>query len=126
MEGVAVVPCTRAGNRPGKTVARAEGGFSYDSSRFKLIDLPGTYTLLSNSPNEEITRTFLLFGQPDVTIVVVDATRLESNLNLVLQVLKITPSAVVALDLIDEAERRGISVDDRKLSRELGVPIVPI
>lgn len=114
------------GNWPGKTVTRAEGGYSYDSSRFKLIDLPGTYSLLSNSPDEEIARNFLLFGRPDVTIVVVDATRLESNLNLVLQVLEITPSAVIALNLIDEAGRHGISVDDRKLSRELGVPVVPV
>src|SRR3989339_1811154 len=70
------------GNWPGKTVGRAEGGFEFNNSRYKLIDLPGTYSLLSTSTDEEIARDFILFGQPDVTIVVVDATRLERNLNL--------------------------------------------
>ena len=113
------------GNWPGKTVARAEGGFEYDGSRFKLVDLPGTYSLLSNSPDEQIARDFILFGQPDVTVIVVDATRLERNLNLALQVLEITSRAVVCLNLVDEAERHGIVVDDRHLARELGVPVVP-
>ena len=69
------------GNWPGKTVSRAEGAFEYDSKRYKMVDLPGTYSLLSTSLDEEIARNFLLFGQPDVTVVVVDATRLERNLN---------------------------------------------
>lgn len=72
------------GNWPGKTVARAEGGYKYQSRRFKIVDLPGTYSLLSTSTDEEIARDFILFGQPDVTVVVVDANRLERNLNLVL------------------------------------------
>ncbi len=113
------------GNWPGKTVTRAEGGFSYDDKKFKLIDLPGTYSLLSTSEDEEIARNFILFGQPDVTIVVVDATRLERNLNLVLQILEITPNTIVCLNLIDEAERHGIEVDERTLARELGVPVIP-
>ncbi|MEW5982890.1 MAG: FeoB small GTPase domain-containing protein [Acidobacteriota bacterium] len=113
------------GNWPGKTVARAEGGFEYGGSRFKLIDLPGTYSLLSNSPDEQIARDFILFGQPDVTVIVADATRLERNLNLALQVIEITPRAVVCLNLIDEARRHGITVDDRQLARDLGVPVVP-
>lgn len=113
------------GNWPGKTVARAEGGFDYDGSRFKLVDLPGTYSLLSNSPDEQIARDFILFGQPDVTVIVVDATRLERNLNLALQVLEITSRAVICLNLVDEADRHGITVDDRQLARELGVPVVP-
>jgi len=113
------------GNWPGKTVGRAEGGFSYGDKRFKLIDLPGTYSLLSTSYDEEIARDFILFGQPDVTVIVADATRLERNLNLVLQVLEITDRAVICLNLMDEARRHGLTVDDRRLARDLGVPVVP-
>ena len=113
------------GNWPGKTVMRAEGGFSYGGKRYKLVDLPGTYSLLTTSTDEEIARNFILFGRPDVTVVVVDATQLERNLNLVIQVLEITDRAVVCLNLVDEAERHGIQVDDRRLARDLGVPVVP-
>jgi len=113
------------GNWPGKTVARAEGGFEYTGHRYKLVDLPGTYSLLSTSVDEQIARDFLLFGRPDVTIVVADATRLERNLNLVLQVLEITNRAVLCLNLMDEARRSGITIDDRQLARDLGVPVVP-
>jgi ferrous iron transport protein B len=113
------------GNWPGKTVARAEGGYSYADNRYKLVDLPGTYSLLSTSLDEQIARDFILFGQPDVTVIVVDATRLERNLNLVLQILEITERAVVCLNLMDEAKRHGITVDDRQLARDLGVPVVP-
>lgn len=113
------------GNWPGKTVSRAEGGFEYRAHRFKLVDLPGTYSLLATSLDEEIARDFILFGQPDVTVVVVDATRLERNLNLVLQVLEITGRVVVCLNLMDEAERHGLRVDHRRLARDLGVPVVP-
>jgi len=113
------------GNWPGKTIARAEGGFSYGDKRYKLVDLPGTYSLLSASPDEEIARDFILFGQPHVTVVVVDATRLERNLNLVLQVLQITNRVVVCTNLIDEARTRGLTLDTRGLARDLGVPVVP-
>jgi ferrous iron transport protein B len=113
------------GNWPGKTVSRAEGGFKYGEQRFKLVDLPGTYSLLATSLDEEIARDFILFGQPDVSVVVVDATMLERNLNLVLQVLEITDRVVVCLNLMDEAERNGLKVDDRRLARDLGVPVVP-
>jgi Fe2+ transport system protein B len=113
------------GNWPGKTVTRAEGGFEFNSKRYKLIDLPGTYSLLSTSTDEEIARDFILFGRPDVTIIVVDATRLERNLNLVLQVLEITDRAIICLNLMDEAARRGIDIDVRALSRELGIPVIP-
>lgn len=112
------------GNWPGKTVTRAEGGFVYANKRFKLVDLPGTYSLLSTSTDEEVARDFILFGQPDVTVIVVDATRLERNLNLVLQVLEITDRAVICLNLMDEAKRHHIDVDARRLAKELGVPVV--
>ncbi|MBL1212354.1 MAG: iron transporter FeoB [Ignavibacteriae bacterium] len=113
------------GNWPGKTVTRAEGGFQFNNSKYKLVDLPGTYSLLSTSTDEEVARDFILFGQPDVTVVVVDATRLERNLNLVLQVLEITDRVVVCLNLMDEARRHNLSVDERTLMKELGVPVVP-
>jgi ferrous iron transport protein B len=113
------------GNWPGKTVGRAEGAFQYADKRFKIVDLPGTYSLLSTSDDEEIARDFILFGQPDVTVIVVDATRLERNLNLVLQVLEITDRAVLCLNLIDEASRHNIKIDDRLLSKNLGIPVVP-
>lgn len=114
------------GNWPGKTVTRAEGGFQFAGRRYKLVDLPGTYSLLSASDDEAVARDFLLFGRPDCTVVVVDAGALERNLYLVLQVLEITDRAVVAVNLIDEATRRGITVDTRSLARDLGVPAVPI
>ncbi len=114
------------GNWPGKTVTRAEGSYSYGGKRYKVIDLPGTYSLLSTSTDEEIARDCILFGSPDVTVVVADATRLERNMNLVLQVLEITDRAVLALNLMDEARRHGISVDDRTLMKELGIPVVPL
>jgi GTPase len=114
------------GNWPGKTVTRAEGGFQFNGVRYKLVDLPGTYSLLSASHDEEIARDFLLFGTPDCTIVVADATALERNLNLVLQVLEITDKVVLAVNLMDEARRKGIEVDMRSLSRDLGVPAMPV
>ena len=113
------------GNWPGKTVARAEGVFQHNGSSYRLVDLPGTYSLLAATVDEEVARDYLLFGQPDVTVIVVDATRLERNLNLVLQVLEITDRAVICLNLVDEAQRHGIEVDAAKLSGLLGVPVVP-
>lgn len=112
------------GNWPGKTVARAEGGFALGGERFKLVDLPGTYSLMTTTVDEEIARNFILFARPDVTVVVVDANHLERNLNLVFQVLEITDRAVVCLNLVDEAKRHGHTIDERRLSRDLGVPVV--
>ena len=112
------------GNWPGKTVTRAEGGFLYNRRSYKLVDLPGTYSLLATSADEEVARDFLLFGEPDVTIVVLDACRLERNLNLALQVMEITDRVVICLNLMDEARRQQIEVDVPQLERELGVPVV--
>ncbi len=114
------------GNWPGKTVTRAEGAFEFNKVRYKLVDLPGTYSLLSASQDEEVARDFILFGQPDCTIVVTDATALERNLNLVMQVTEITDKVVVAVNLMDEARRKGLDVDTRSLARDLGVPAIPI
>ena len=114
------------GNWPGKTVTRAEGGYQFNGVRYKLVDLPGTYSLLSASQDEEVARDFILFGQPDCTVVVTDATALERNLNLVMQVMEITDRVVVAINLMDEAKRKGLEVDARSVSRDLGIPAVPI
>jgi ferrous iron transport protein B len=113
------------GNWPGKTVTRAEGGFEFNNSKYKLVDLPGTYSLLSTSTDEEVARDFILFGQPDVTVIVADVTRLERNLNLILQILEITERAVLCLNLMDEAERNKIKIDERMLSKDLGIPVIP-
>jgi Fe2+ transport system protein B len=113
------------GNWPGKTVTRAEGGFEYNAKKYKLVDLPGTYSLLSTSEDEEAARDFILFGKPDVTVIVVDANRLERNLNLVLQILEITDRAVLCLNLMDEAKRNNTMIDERTLARDLGIPVVP-
>lgn len=113
------------GNWPGKTVVRAEGAFAHDGDRMKVVDLPGTYSLQAGSVDEEVARDFVLFGRPDVTVVVIDATRLERNLNLTLQILEITDRVVVFLNLMDEARRHGIAVDAGKLEAELGVPVIP-
>lgn len=113
------------GNWPGKTVTRAEGGYGYNDKKYKIVDLPGTYSLLSTSQDEEVARNFILFGKPDVTVIVVDASRLERNLNLVLQILEITEKAVLCLNLMDEAERMNIEIDARTLAKDLGIPVVP-
>ncbi len=113
------------GNWPGKTVVRAEGGFRFNEKKYKVIDLPGTYSLLSTSKDEEVARDFILFGKPDVTVVIADATRLQRNLNLVLQILELTNRAVLCVNLIDEAARNHIEIDIRLLSKELGIPVIP-
>jgi len=113
----------RSGNWPGTTVTRAEGVYRLNGHGYKVVDLPGVYSLRSATGEEDVAREFLEHGAPDVTVVVVDATRLERNLNLVLQILQVTDRVVVALNLIDEAERHGITIDTRHLARELGVPV---
>ncbi|MEC4114306.1 ferrous iron transport protein B [Myroides pelagicus] len=113
------------GNWPGKTVTRAEGSFQYKDNKYKLIDLPGTYSLMSTSEDEEVARDYILFGKPDVTVVVVDAGRLERHLSLVVQIQEITNKVVVCLNLMDEASRHGVEIDVRGLSRDLGVPVIP-
>ncbi len=112
------------GNWPGKTIVRAEGAFAHRNKRIKLVDLPGTYSLQAGSVDEEVAREFILFGRPDVTVVVVDATRLERNLNLALQILDITNRAIIYLNLTDEARRHGIGTDPKRLEQQLGVPVI--
>ncbi len=112
------------GNWPGKTVTNAQGEYSYQDSHYVVIDLPGTYSLLANSVEEEIARDFICFGKPSVTVVVLDATCMERNLNLALQILEITGNVVICVNLIDEAERKKIKLDLAQIARRLGVPVV--
>jgi len=112
------------GNWPGKTVMQTQGRFHFDNRDYILVDLPGTYSLFANSLDEKIARDFIFFACPDVTVVVTDATCLERNLNLVLQVIELTSRVIVCVNLIDEASKKAIFVDTKALSRELGVPVV--
>jgi ferrous iron transport protein B len=112
------------GNWPGKTVTNAQGRYFHGGQSFVLVDLPGTYSIMSNSVEEEIARDFICFGNPHATVVVTDATCLERNLNLVLQILEVTDKVVVCVNLLDEARRKTIEIDLEKLSAILGVPVV--
>jgi ferrous iron transport protein B len=112
------------GNWPGKTVTNASGEFEYKGDRYVLIDLPGTYSLSSASPEEETARDFICFGRYDAVIVVCDATCLERNLNLLLQTAEITDNVVLCVNLIDEAEKKGITIDARLLEEKTGIPVV--
>jgi ferrous iron transport protein B len=112
------------GNWPGKTVTNALGRYTHDGERYVLVDLPGTYSLLANSAEEEVARDFICFGNPHATVVVADATCLERNLNLVLQILEITDRVVVCVNLMDEAKKKRIRIDLKQLSEQLGVPVV--
>ena len=112
------------GNWPGKTVETASGVYTYNGRTYTLVDLPGTYSLHPGSAEEEVTLDYLLSGEADVTLVVADATCLERNLALVLQILEVAWPVVVCVNLLDEAEKKGIRVDLEALSRELRCPVV--
>ena len=112
------------GNWPGKTVGLARGRYIYEDTTYNIIDLPGTYSLVPSSRDEQVARDFIFTERPDVVVVVTDATCLERNLNLVLQVIDSAEKVVVCVNLIDEAEKRGISVDTSVISEELNVPVV--
>lgn len=112
------------GNWPGKTVSSAFGKYTYSNDKYTVADLPGTYSLLVSSKEEAQARNFLLENRPDAVVVVVDATCLERNLNLVLQILEITDKVVVCVNLLDEAAKKKIEVNIKQLSQCLGVPVV--
>ncbi|MGN1051030.1 MAG: FeoB small GTPase domain-containing protein, partial [Acutalibacteraceae bacterium] len=114
------------GNWPGKTVCNAVGNFSSKKHSYTLVDIPGTYSLMAHSDEEEVARNFLCFGDPDGVIVVCDATMLLRNLNLVLQILEICPKTIVCINMMDEAKRKHIKIDIKKLSKRLSVPVVPV
>jgi len=112
------------GNWPGKTVLLAQGTARHRGRPYIIVDLPGTYSLLAGSVEEQVASNFLCLYRPDVTVVVVDATCLERNLNLALQVMEATDKVVICVNLVDEADRKGYSVDADALAAELGVPVV--
>ena len=111
------------GNWPGKTVEVAEGYFTHGGKKYRLVDLPGTYSLMANSEDEEIARDFVCFGGGNVTVIVADATALERSLNLVLQITEITGNAVLCVNLMDEAGKKKIQVDLEKLEALIGIPV---
>lgn len=112
------------GNWPGKTVTNAQGFCSSKNQDYVMVDIPGTYSLMAHSAEEEVARNFICFGDPDAVVVVCDATCLERNLNLVLQTIEISSRVVVCVNLMDEAKRKNISIDLSLLSKRLGVPVV--
>ncbi len=112
------------GNWPGKTVTNAQGRYTHKGTDYIMVDIPGTYSLLAHSVEEEVARDFICFGSPDAVIVVCDATCLERNMNLVLQTLEITGRVVVCVNLMDEARKKRIRIDFKKLSEQIGVPVV--
>lgn len=114
------------GNWAGKTVSNAAGRCEHNGKKYILADLPGTYSLMAHSTEEEAARDFICFGSPDAVIVVCDATCLERNFNLLLQTMEITPKTILCINLLDEAEKKGISIDMKKLSGILGIPVVGI
>ena len=112
------------GNWPGKTVTNAQGRYTHGGRGYILVDLPGTYSIMASSVEEEVARDFICFGHADVSVVVTDATSLERNLNLVLQVIEVSPKVVVCVNLLDEAKKKKIEIDLFALSQLLGVPVV--
>ena len=112
------------GNWTGKTVANATGKATIKNKEFTFVDIPGTYSIMSNSEEEEIARDYICFGNPDATVIVVDSTCLERNLNLVYQIMEITDNIIVCVNLLDEAKKKKIKIDLKKLEDLLGVPVV--
>ncbi len=110
------------GNWTGKTVECSKGGFVLYHDRFEITDLPGTYSLLSFSKEEQVTRDYLINSHSDCVIIVADANAVERNLVFALQVLSVCDKAVLCLNLNDEAERNGVIIDENKLSEQLGIP----
>ncbi len=107
------------GNWPGKTVINAQGYYSTEKNSYVMVDIPGTYSLMAHSEEEEVARNFICFGDSDAVIVVCDATCLERNLNLVLQTIESTPNVVVCVNLMDEAKLKNIEINLPLLSERL-------
>lgn len=112
------------GNWPGKTVTGAQGTYVHRGVTYRLVDTPGTYSLLAHSPEEEVARDFICFGGADAVVVVCDAACLERHLNLALQVMETGVPVVVCVNLLDEARRRGIRPDLAAIQEQLRVPVV--
>jgi len=112
------------GNWPGKTVANAQGNCTYKNTGYVIVDLPGCYSLMAHSTEEEVARDFICFGRADAVVIVCDATCLERSMNLVLQTMEITPNVVVCVNLMDEAKKKRIKIDLQAISERLGVPVI--
>ena len=112
------------GNWPGKTVSNALGQYIYNGKHIDVIDLPGTYSLLSDSQDEEVARDYICFEDPDVVVVIADATSLERNLNLFLQISELTDNIILCVNLMDEAEKKGIKIDSKLLESILKVKVI--
>lgn len=112
------------GNWTGKTVENAVGFYEYQNDKIKVVDLPGTYSLLSNSEEEEIARNYICFEEPNLIVVVADATSLERNLNIYYQISEITDNVVLCVNLIDEAIKKKIRINKRLLENELGTKVI--
>lgn len=112
------------GNWPGKTVSNTSGEYTFNNKEYLIYDLPGTYSLISHSEEEEIARDFICFNNPDLTVIVTDATCLERNLNLVLQIIEINKNAILCVNLIDEARKKKIKIDIDKLQELLGISVI--
>ena len=112
------------GNWPGKTVSKAEGTFERGRQVYRIVDLPGTYSMNASSPEETIARDYLISSEPDVVVVVVDAANLERNLYLAVQVIEMGKPTVIALNMADVAEGQGIDIDADALAKSLSVPVV--
>ena len=114
------------GNWPGVTVEKKEGDYSYQGYRVRVVDLPGVYSLTAYSPDEVVARNFILEGKPDIVVDIVDASNLERNLYLTIQLIELETNLVVALNMMDIAQSRGYQIDIDSLARELGAPVVPM
>ncbi len=114
------------GNWPGVTVEKKEGVCSKDGRSIRVVDLPGTYSLTAYSPDEVVARNFIIDEKPDVVVDVVDASNLERNLYLAIQIMEMGVPLVIALNMMDQAESREHRIDVAALSREMGVPVVPM
>jgi len=114
------------GNWPGVTVEKKEGNYTYQGYKLRVVDLPGVYSLTAYSPDEVVARNFILEGNPDVVVDIVDASNPERNLYLTVQLLELEANLVVALNMMDVAKSRDYQIDVASLARELGTPIVPM
>ncbi len=114
------------GNWPGVTVEKKEGDYSYRGYQVRVVDLPGVYSLTAYSPDEVVARNFILEGKPDIVVDIVDASNLERNLYLTVQLIELETNLVIALNMMDIAQSRDYQIDVDSLARELGAPVVPM
>ena len=114
------------GNWPGKTIERREGSFRWNNQQYGIVDLPGTYSLTANSPEEVITREYILREQPDLVIAIVNAANLERSLYLVSELITLSTRLVVILNMMDVAQQEGISIEPQVLEAALGVRVIPL